>query len=412
MIRKKLLDDYSPLYFLAALGAGGVAITFFIYLMFLVPHPDTPMVTFNHLWPIVTGPDPVQAVLVGAAMLAIALFSLLHLRLLAWNLVEYRRFQRTDAYRALRSSNNEATLMALPLTLSMSINVMFVNGAVFVPELWTVVEYLFPFALAAFLAVGVLALRLYARYFTRVISSGDFNMDENNSLAQMIAVFAFAMISVGMAAPGAMSHTLSVSAIGIFGAIFFGTVAVSMGLLKFVMGFKSMLNQGIAPAASPSLWIVIPILTLLGIALIRITHGLSHGFDAPLPAPWLFVLLSSLLSLQLLFGLFGYAVMKRIGYFDDFLRGEQRHAGSYALICPGVALFVFGMFFIHVGLLKNGLVEQFSAAYFIAMAPLVFLQIKTIGTLLRLNGRLLRAPRRDGDDGAGGIEMAVTGREA
>jgi hypothetical protein len=395
MIRNNLLENYSPLYFLAALGAGGAAITFFIYLMFLVPHPDTPMVTFNHLWPIVTDGHPVKGALTGMAMLAIAFFSLLHLRLLAWNLVELARFRRTPAYQRLLDSNNEATLMAIPLTLAMSINVMFVIGAVFFPGLWSYIEYLFPFAVLAFVAVGVFALHLYARYFTRVISAGDFNLDENNNLGQMIAVFAFAMIGVGLAAPGAMSHNLGVSAIGIFGSVFFGTIAIVMGMLKFVIGFKSMLRNGIAPAASPSLWIVIPILTLLGIATLRITHGLSHGFDESISQAWLFVMLSSLLSLQLLFGLLGYTVMKRIGYFRDYLHGDQRHPGSYALICPGVALFVFGMFFVHVGLVKNGLIAPFSIAHFAAMAPLVLLQIKTLATLFHLNGRLLRKPVND-----------------
>jgi len=392
MIRKKLLESYSPLYFLAALGAGGVAVTFFIYLMFMVDHPDTPMITFNQLWPVLTGGHPVAGALVGSAMLGMLFFSLLHLRLLAWNLVEFARFSKTPAYRKLRSSNNEATLMTIPLTLGMTINVLFVNGAVFVPNLWQVVEYLFPFAIAAFVAVGVLALRIYARYFTRVISSGDFSFEDNNSLAQMVSVFAFAMIAVGLAAPGAMSHHTEINAVGIFGAIFFAMIAISMGLLKFVMGFKSMLNHGIAPAAGPSLWIVIPILTLLGIALIRMNFGLAHGFDAPLSKPGLFVLTSMILSLQVLFGILGYTVMKRVGYFDEFLRGETRHPGSYALICPGVALFVFGMFFINFGLLQNGLIEQFSLAYFAALSPLVYIQYKTIATLFRLNDRLLSAP--------------------
>lgn len=402
MIRNNLRENYSPLYFLAALGAGGAAITFFIYLMFLVPHPDTPMVTFDHLWPIVVEGTPMQGALTGMTMLAIAFFSLLHLHLLAWNLIELARFRKTAAYGTLRSSNNEATLMAIPLTLAMTINVMFVNGAVFVPGLWSFVEHLFPFAVMSFVAVGVFALHLYARYFTRVISGGDFNLDENNNLGQMIAVFAFAMISVGLAAPGAMSHNLGVSAVGIFGSVFFGTIAVVMGFLKFVIGFKSMLRNGIAPAASPSLWIIIPILTLLGIAALRITHGLSHGFDEPISKAWLFVLLSSLLSLQLLFGLLGYAVMKRIGYFRDYLRGDQRHPGSYALVCPGVALFVFGMFFVHVGLVKNGLLEAFSPAYFSALAPLVAIQLITLSTLFRLNERLLRKPSNDLD-----TELAV-----
>jgi hypothetical protein len=321
-----------------------------------------------------------------------ALFTLLHLRLLAWNLLEYRLFRRTAAYRQLLAGNAEATLMTLPLTLAMSINVLFVNAAVFVPQLWRVVEYLFPLAIAGFLAVGYLALRLYTRYFTRVISGGNFDFGDNNNLGQMVAIFAFAMIGVGLAAPGAMSHHLEVNAIGIFGAIFFATVAVTLGMLKFVMGFKSMLSYGVAPAGGPSLWIVIPILTLLGIALIRVQFGLAHGFSEPVSTPGLYVLTSAIFSLQILFGILGYTVMKRVGYFRDYLHGDVRHPGSYALVCPGVAFFVFGMFFIHFGLVRNGIVDLFSVGYFAALAPLVFIQLKTLTTLLRLNRRLLRAP--------------------
>lgn len=398
MIRKNLLDSYTPLYFLAALGAGGVSVTFFIYLMFLVQHPDTPMVTFDHLWPILTDGHPVAGALIGLAMAGMLFFTFLHFRLLAWNLVEYRRFSRTDGYQRLRSGNGEATLMTLPLTLAMSINVLFVNGAVFVPGLWQFVEYLFPLAILAFLAIGGFALRIYTRYFARVIGLGEFDLADNNSLGQMVAVFAFAMIAVGLAAPGAMSHHVEINAIGIFGAVFFAAIAISMGLLKLVMGFKSMLQHGVAPAAAPSLWIAIPILTLLGIALIRMNFGLAHGFGETVSKPGLFVLTSSVLSLQVIFGLLGYAVMKRIGYFEHYLHGEQRHPGSYALICPGVALFVFGMFFVHMGLVKNDLVSFFSPLHFIVMAPLVYIQIKTLATLLRLNGRLLSVPSRPAEE--------------
>ena len=58
-----------------------------------------------------------------------------------------------------------------------------------------------------------------------------------------------------------------------------------------------------------------------------------------------------------------------------------------------MALFVFSMFFIHFGLVKNGLIEQFSAAYFVALVPLVFLQYKTVTTLFRVNARVLEKPR-------------------
>jgi hypothetical protein len=105
----------------------------------------------------------------------------------------------------LRETNGAVSLMALPLTLAMTINVLFVSGAVFVPGLWNVVEYLFPFAMAAFFAVGVLALRTFADIFGRAISNGHFDCARNNNLTQMQAAFAFAMVGVGLAAPAAMS---------------------------------------------------------------------------------------------------------------------------------------------------------------------------------------------------------------
>ena len=63
------------------------------------------------------------------------------------------------------------------------------------------------------------------------------------------------------------------------------------------------------------------------------------------------------------------------------------------------------MFFIHLGLLRNGLIEQFSIAYFVALLPLVLLQIKTLSTLFKLNERLLRAAPEEAV-----VPVAVSGR--
>lgn len=398
MLKRNLGGDYNPLYFLGSLGAGGTAVTFFMFLMFMTPHA-TPIPTFDTLKPLLTGDSLLIAGLVGAAMAAILFFTALHLRLLAWNIAEYRRFRRTPAFEALRSSNQEVGLMAIPLTLAMTINVGFIIGAVFVPGLWNVVEYLFPAALAAFLAVGAYALKIFTGYMTRLMTRGDFDFAANNNLSQMLAIFAFAMVSVGLAAPGAMSHHAAINAAGIFFSLLFAAVAITLGLVQFVLGFKSMLRRGIAEAASPSLWIAIPILTLLGIAFIRQHMGLHHGFGAELDKPGLFVFTSMVLGAQLLFGLFGYSVMKRLRYFADYIHGEKKNPASFALICPGVALVVFSWFFINIGLVNNGIIEKFGIAYFALLAPVVYLQFRTIATLFRLNSRLLKQEDVRGEAG-------------
>jgi len=381
--------EYHPLFFLGALGAGGLAVTFFLYFMFLTEHPDTPLPAFHHLAALWQSGDWATRVLMSTGLTGLIAMAALHIRLLVWNLLRFRRFRRTEAYANLRANGGDAVLMAVPLTLAMSINVLFILGSMFVPGLWSVVEYLFPLALLGFLAVGVYALRIYGSYMVRLLTTGSFDFVANAGLGQLLPIFAFAMIAVGFAAPGAMSHHVETNAVGMFLSLFFLSLAVLLGMVKFVLGIGSMLRHGLSETASPSLWIMIPVLTLFGITVIRLTMGLHHGFDEPVSQPGLFVLTSAIFSLQILFGLIGYAVMKRLGYFRDYVGGEKAHPGTYSLVCPGVAFFVFGMFWLIFGLTKNGLVEPFSLLFFVLLAPLVWVQLKSLVVLLRLNRKLL-----------------------
>lgn len=391
---RTLGDRYVPTYFLAALGNGGMAVTFFIWLNFLVPHPKTPIVTFDSIAALWAKSDLIGQALLLLAMAGIALFAIRHLQSLIWNLSEFARFRRSSAYLQLRETNGAVILMALPLTLAMTINVLFVSGAVFVPGLWNVVEYLFPFAMAAFFAVGVLALRIFTDIFGRAVANGHFDCARNNNLTQMQAAFAFAMVGVGLAAPAAMSNVKLTIGLSILGAIFFITAAVVVAAMMLVLGVRAMLTTGLAVEAGTSLWLPIPLLTLIGIATLRISHGLHNGFELHIDAPHRLLITAFFFGLQLLAGLFGWSVLRRVGYFRTYLNGPSRSPTTYGLICPAVGLFVFGMFFLHVGLVQNGLIEKFSPIYFVLLAALATVQVLGIVTMFRLDRRLLAAPAK------------------
>ena len=372
-----LREKFSPICFLSALGAGGLSVSFYIYLMFMIPHRGVPMTTFDFWYPTVLKGNWLSVVSVVCAI-GIVYFAVLHFKLLWWNIQQFKIYKQSPAYQVMATSNAEVTLLTIPLTFSMTINVCFVLGALFVPKLWSVVEYLFPFAILGFLVAGAYALKIFMDYFSRLIIKGDFDFANNNNLSQMISIFAFAMVAVGLAAPGAMSQHLVVNAIGIFAAIFFSAIAVLLLLIKLIFGFQNIFQHGIAKEASPSLWIMIPILTLLGITYIRISFGLDHHFDQKLANSSLFTFTSLVFSLQLIFGLIGYKVMKHIGYFEEFIESSNRSPVSFALICPGVALMVFGMFFIHVGLVPNKVLEVNTLSYFLVMTPFMYVQYITI----------------------------------
>ena len=150
-----------------------------------------------------------------------------------------------------------------------------------------------------------------------------------------------------------------------------------------------MMQNGVNQETTPTLWIVIPILTVIGIGLFRMTKGLEHNFGAPENPAGIFALLTALLAIQAVFGLIGYAIMTKVGYFERFVSGPDKSAGSLALVCPGIAGVVMANFFINWGLVGVGVVEKFSIAYFVLYGPVIWLQIKTYLVLFRLTGKLL-----------------------
>ena len=379
-------DSYSPLYFLASLGAGGLAVTFFMILMHWVPHPDQPVPVFADAMAVLeTGSLPMKVATL-TAMVGIAVFAFLNVKYLIWNFSALSAFRKTEAYTALRNSNAETTLLAAPLATAMFVNAMFIIGLTFVPGLWSIVEYLFPMALAAFLAIGIWAFSLLSDFLGRVLTKGGvFDVTANNSFAQLLPAFALAMIGVGLAAPAAMSSNVITVGAALILSTFFGITAIVYTLIAVTTAFGSMLQHGTAKEAGPTLMVVVPILTVLGILFLRQNHGLHTGFDSHGTAGETMVFLARMLTVQVVFLLLGLLVLRRQGYFSDFVFGSKTSPGSYALVCPGVALSVMIHFFVNKGLVDAGVIDKFGLVFWILSGIAIAFQVAMIALVLRLN---------------------------
>lgn len=382
--------QYSPLLFLASLWAWWTSVMFFMYLMFLTNHTDLPIPTFDSLKIYFTNFDIIFVLLIIFSAVWILFFAFLHFKLLFWNLSKLKEFKKTKEYEKLKSWNWEVTLMALPLTLAMTLNVSFIIGAVFIPWLWWIVEFLFPFALLWFFLIWILALKIFSEYFIRLIVKWDFDFVSNNNLSQMMAIFAFSMIWVWFAAPAAMSQNLWSSTIWFIFFIFFITIAVFFAILKIIFWFKSIFEHGLSREASPSIWILIPILTLIWISFVRQSHSLENNFDLSHNSTTFFVLTTIIVSLQFMFWYIWYKVMKINWYFKDYLNWDLKSSWSYALICPWVALFVFWFFFLHLGLVKTWVIDKYWVVYFIFLLFFIYIQFITIRTFFKLNKKMFR----------------------
>ncbi|GAA6188958.1 hypothetical protein [Litorivita sp. NS0012-18] len=378
-------DRYVPLYFLASLGAGGLAVTFFMYLMFWVPHPGRPVPVFEDITAaFANGSAGMQSAIV-IAVLGIAVFAFLNVKSLLWNLASLARFKRSEAYQTLRNSNGETTLLAAPLAMAMTVNAMFIVGLVFVPNLWSVVEYLFPLAVIAFLAIGVWAFRIIGDFLGRVLTKGGiFDVTAHNSFAQLLPAFAIAMVGVGLSAPAAMSTNTATVGASLVLSTFFVVAAVLYTVVALITAFNSMLHHGTAREAGPTLMVIVPIMTVLGIALLRQDHGLHTTFEVHSTAGETMVLLARLLAVQVLFVLLGLTVLRRQGYFKDFVFGGQTSPGSYALVCPGVALSVMIQFFVNKGLVGAGVIAKFGLVYWGITGIALAAQVLMILLVIRL----------------------------
>jgi hypothetical protein len=380
-------DNWSPLYYLASVGAGGLAVTFFMYLMFWVPHPDKPVPVFEDIASAFADASPLFAAVILLAAAGIAVFGAMNLYLLAWNLRRTGAFHGSDRGQALAASNAQTQIMAMPLALAMSVNVGFILGLVFVPGLWSVVEYLFPAALVAFLAIGALALRQMGGFLARVIGSGGFDCKANNSFAQLLPAFSLAMVGVGLAAPGAMSVTPLTAGTSIILSTFFLVAATVIAIIGVILGLRAMLDNGVNVEQAPTLLIVIPLMTVLGILMLRQDHGLHVHFESHTSAGDMLVMLTRMLSLEVLFALFGLTLLAATGYLRRFIWGAETSVGSYALVCPGVALSVLMHFWINKGLVAAGLIAKFGAAYWALTAIALAAQVAMILLLVVLNRR-------------------------
>jgi hypothetical protein len=157
-----------------------------------------------------------------------------------------------------------------------------------------------------------------------------------------------------------------------------------------------MLHYGTAKESGPTLMNIVPQMTILGIMWMRQSHGLHTTFDVHAAAADQFMLMTKLLAVQFTFLMLGLVVMRKQGYARTYLTGTENSPGSYALVCPGVALSVMLQFWINKGLVAVGVIAKFGVAYWALTGVAIAFQVAMIGLVLWLNrrhfGRAQRAP--------------------
>lgn len=368
---------FSPMHGLAALGAGGLSVSFFVWLMFLTPHPVSPVPTYESLAIARAASASPGWISFVTAMVAVMVVG--HYGLLLWWLRRGAQ-QTVQAQQTQFAAESHIFRMITPLVLAMSVNAGFVAGLVFVPGLWSIKEYLFPFALFAFFVLWVMASSRWLTQINAVRREG-FSY-QGKGLIELLATFAFAMISVGFSASAAMSSTVWVHTAGAILAVLAGVMAIWAALMVLRLRTATLRSHPIAATATGSLLMGVPILTILGIAAYRLMKAGQHHFHIPVTESAIAWMLGLAFLGQVLIFVYATPAIGRHGGWRALIK-EQPQAASFSLICPGVGLFVLGMFFVSNGLIPMGWLTS-STAITATYGALGVIQLATLGLFVYL----------------------------
>lgn len=388
------MNQYRPfeiLHILAALGAAGMTASFFFAINYMTVHPGKAFVDFDTLSMHHIGKTDFLSLFIQFYIVATVVAALLHFLLLSRWFAGFKIYKKTQAYSDLTNSNKEVQLMALPLTLVMTMNVFFILGAIFIPGLFDpiqimgvkmqLIDPMFMIAGLYFLWVLGLALKIFGDYFLRLVD-GHLDFVSNANLSQLLAIFAFGMIGVGF---GALSFS-KVPLIALFGAslaYIVLTFTLILAILKFTLGMKSIFKHGIGTDASVTLLIPITVIAMLVVGFYRADIGTVHAFSAERDITSHVVLFTIGAGISLLIGLFGVIAMRKKGFFKKLNEGSL-DAGALALVCPGFALEVQLVLWLSIGLVLSNVVTHGSIAYFVLWVPMLVLQWFTIYFFIKL----------------------------
>ena len=375
-----------PINYLRVLGLGGLVVAFYIipqgFLAYL--HAGDPMFTFEHLKSLFSSQGMLfEKGLVALSSIGVIYYAFEHFKLL-FNFTKKSIKNKTTIFEKTLGNNLEVTRFAQPLALAMSVNVMFIVGAMFIPGLSEIFEYLFPLALIALLAIGVWQMKLLTSVIKTMLDPKSlFDYSKNNSFATLLIPFSLAMTSVGLAAPAAMSNILTIQGVSYIASSFFGLLAV---VIAFIFTVSSISRISIAgefdvKAGATSL-IMIPIITILSITFARVQHSFIH-----LDPKSLFFIISTFLMIQIIILTLGLIYMRATNYLEKEVESKSNDNPSvYGLICPGVALSVLLGFIVMFGL-KSGIFAVGEPIWFLFFGTFIVTLTATIKTLNKLNSK-------------------------
>jgi hypothetical protein len=339
---QQLRTVFSPLHFLASLGAGGIAVAFFAFINYTLPHGPG-LIDRGHTQELAEG---ARALVYAFAEVGIIVFALLHVLLTLALIVVLVEWLRQGKWRELWNDPLKNAVLVAPLiSLTMTMNVIIGPVRYFIPTLADNLQAIMLPGLivwgALWLITMVLELALLQVSFVK-----GFDV-QHIHFGWLLHPFVLGMVTVTGAGIAALSTDKGIADTAAFMSLVSGLMGVFLLSTKLHALFERHFAGEGLPAKQflPSLLIVIPNITLFAISGFRLAHWLEHHHGAELHA-FMLILMVGALAFETWYLAFGSLLLK--DYFGKELKDEF-HVSQWGLVCPYVAYavltaFVFALF--------------------------------------------------------------------
>lgn len=374
---KTLTEKFNPLLFLASLGAGGIAVSAFIFIQYGGLFSGQGLATLA---------DVTQTPLTISLEIIMVIFSIIHMVLSVLFFISYAQWKKTEAYQTLLNDPlSHSSLMAPIVSLAMSMNIVIAVIRYFSEMMSSHFQDLF---LPAFIAYVLLWLWGVSTSIKLMKKSLTVEFDTTKiHFGWLLQPFALSMIMVtgsGFAALAKNTDTISyntdIAAMSAFLVTIIGTMTAFLFVTKMVTIFQNHFHRDdvLDNHFKPTYLIVIPILTLFGISAYRLGHYLNHVFHAPILFTLAKLIVFALFAFQVWYFAFGLSMMR--GYWKGYLL-KNFHISQWGLVCPFVAFVALGLFFANSFFLNTYFISFLMAVFAFVIGLFFFLLKRQIANI-------------------------------
>ncbi|WP_094226975.1 selenoprotein TsoY [Methanolobus psychrotolerans] len=332
------LKNFTPLAFLASLGAGGVAVMPFVLMQYTIEH-GSDLITRPQLW--AQELSNISHIYYYSLETTMILFTFLHFILTIWFTIKLFKWMKTDKYKELIENPLTNTAILAPLiSLLMTMNVFIGPIRYFIPGLASNFQsMMFPamiFWSLVFLLVMFTEIKLLGISFRK-----GFDITKIN-FGWLLHPFLLGMLSVVGTGIAAMADNSSIANSAAFMSMISGSMGIFLLFVKMVVLFKSHFQSSRLPDKYflPSFLIVIPNITLFALSAFRIGHFLEHHHGFNLGA-YFYLVIGISFAFEVWYLLFGLSLLKEYFKENHF---KEFYITQWGLICPFVAFVVLGAF--------------------------------------------------------------------